>query len=173
LHDLLDSLPQDNTSTTQLSFAEVVASGFKVVILDLPVFEGELPGGTLACEIMAIGMFASSSIRTSVGHLVIEVSVVAGHAAPPGGSGRTEVMGRLAVSGEVIEPQAIRAATVFLELILRQGIVLRIFTILGDGTSCSSSQVQGPVFGVGAFLPVLGSVSPCQFSSFAILIHQL
>jgi hypothetical protein len=87
LRHLFNDLPQDDAGTTHFSFAKVVASDFEVVVLDLLVFEGELPGCVLMHEVMAIGMFAPSSIRTGIWHLVIEISVVAGHAAPPGGSG--------------------------------------------------------------------------------------
>jgi hypothetical protein len=87
LHNLLDSLPQDDAGTTHFSLAKVVASSFKVVVLDLSVFEGELPSCALAREVVAVGVFVPSSIRTGIRHLIVKISVVAGHAAPPGGSG--------------------------------------------------------------------------------------
>jgi hypothetical protein len=87
LHNLLDGLPQDNAGTTHFSLTKVVASCLEVIVLDLSVFKGELPGGTLTHEVMAVGVFAPSSIRTGIWHLVIEISVVAGHMAPPRGSG--------------------------------------------------------------------------------------
>jgi hypothetical protein len=140
LHDLLDGLPQDDARTAQLSFAEIVASGLEVVILDLPVFKGELPGGTLLHEVMAIGMFAPSSVGTSVRHLVVKIAVVAGHAAPSGSSGGAKVMGRLTVCGEMIEPRTVRAMATLLILVLGQSVVLGIVTVPGDGTPRSSPQ---------------------------------
>jgi hypothetical protein len=122
---------------------------------------------------MSVGVFTPSPIGTGVWHLIVEVLVVTRHSAPPGGSSRAEVMGCFAVSGDVVEPGAIRTAAAFFILILHQGVVLRVLAIPGDGTSRSTSQAQGPVFAVRVLSPTVGSVLPCQFSSLAILIHQL
>jgi hypothetical protein len=173
LYDLFDGLSQDDAGTTHFSLAEVVAPCFEVVVLDLSILKGELPSCSLAGEVVAVGMFASSPIGTGVRHLIGEISVVAGHVAPPGGSGRAKVVGCFAMGGDVIEPGAIRTAAVFFVLILCQGIVLCVLAIPRDGTSCPTPQVQSPVFVVGVLLSAVGSVSPCQFPSLAILIHQL
>jgi hypothetical protein len=138
LYNLFDGLPQDYASTTHFSFAEVVASRLEMIILDLSVFEGELPGSALTREVVAVGVFVLSSIGTGVQHLVVEVLVVAGHAAPSRGSSRTEVMGCFAVGGNVVEPGAIRTMAAFFVLVLCQDIVLRVFAIPRDGTSCST-----------------------------------
>jgi hypothetical protein len=142
-----------------------------MVILDLSVFEGELPSRALAREVMAIGMFVPPSIGTCIRHLVIKVSVVAGHAAPPGGSGRTEMVGGLTVRGEMIEPRAVGAATTLFVLFLCQGIILGVVAGPRDCAPRPPSQMQSPMFVIGARLPVVGSVSPCQFPSFTIFIY--
>jgi hypothetical protein len=173
LHNLLDGLPQDNAGATHFSLAEVIASCLEVIVLDLSVFEGELPSGTLMCKVMAVGVFVPSSIRTGVWHLVVEVSVVAGHVAPPRSLGRAKMMGRLAVGGEMIEPWAVGAATVFLILILHQSVIPCVVAHPRDGTSCSSSQTYSPMLVVRALLSAMSSVLPCQFPSLAILVYQL
>jgi hypothetical protein len=173
LHNLFNGLPQDDTGAIHFSFTEVVAPGLEVVVLDLSILEGELPSCSLAHEVMAIGVFASSPIGTGVRHLIGEISVVAGHAAPPGGSSGAKVMGCFAMGGDVIEPWAIRTAAAFFVLVLRQGVILCILTIPGDGTLCSAPQAQGSVLAVRVLPPTIGSMSPCQFSSLAIFIHQL
>jgi hypothetical protein len=140
LYDLLDSLPQDDAGPAHLSLAEIITPRFEMVILDLPILEGELPSGMLVCEVMPVGMFVSSSVRTGVRYLVVKESVVAGHAAPTGSSGRAEMVGGLAVSGKVVEPRAVGAATALFILVLCEGIVLRVVTVPRNGTPCSSSQ---------------------------------
>jgi hypothetical protein len=90
-----------------------------VIVFDLSVLEGEVPGRALTCEVVAVGMLASSSIRTGVRHLGVEVAVVAWYAAPSGGLGRTEEMRGLTVGGDVVEPGAIGTAAAFFILVLR------------------------------------------------------
>jgi hypothetical protein len=111
-----------------------------MVILDLSVFERELPSRSLAHEIVAVGMLSSSSIRTGVRHLGVEVAVVTWYAAPSGGSGGTEEVGSLTMSGDVVEPGAIRAAAALLVLILCQGVVLHVLAVPRDGTLRSTPQ---------------------------------
>jgi hypothetical protein len=82
-------------------------------------------------------------------------------------------MGGLAVSGEVVEPRAVGATTALLVLVLGEGVVLRIVTVPGNSAPCSSPQTQSSVFMIGVRLSVMGSVSPCQFPSLTVLIHQL
>ena len=89
---------------------------------------------------MAIGMLTSSSIRAGVGHLGVEVSVVAGYAAPTGGPGGAEMMGGLAMGGEVVEPRAVGATAALLILVLGEGIVLRVVTVPRNSAPCSSPQ---------------------------------
>jgi hypothetical protein len=144
-----------------------------MVVFNLSIFEGELPGSVLTCEVMAVGMFAPPSIRTGIQHLSGEVAVVAGHAAPSRGSGQAEMMGCLAMGGEVVEPRAVGTAAEFLVLVLGKGIVLCIIAVPRNSAPCPSPQMQGPMLVVGARLSVMGLVSPCQFPSLAILIYQL
>ncbi|KAF8460988.1 hypothetical protein DFH94DRAFT_687113 [Russula ochroleuca] len=92
-----------------------------MIVFYLSIFEGELPGCALTCEVMAIGMLVPTSIRTGIRHLSGEVAVVAGHAAPPGSSGRAEVMGCFAMGRDMVEPWAVRAATALFELSLVRG----------------------------------------------------
>jgi hypothetical protein len=103
----------------------------------------------------------------------VEVTVVAWHAAPSGGLHRAEEMWGLTVGGNVIVPGAVGAVAVLFIFVLCQGVVLRILAIPGDGTLHSSSQTQSPGLVVWGFSSAIGSVSPCQFSSLIVLIHQL
>jgi hypothetical protein len=89
-----------------------------MIVLDLPVLEGDVPGCALVCEVVAIGVLAPSSVGTGVRHLVVEVAVVAGYAAPPRGSSGAEEMGVLTVGGEVVKPRAVRTAAVFFIFVL-------------------------------------------------------
>jgi hypothetical protein len=89
---------------------------------------------------MTVGMFVSSSVRTGVRHLVVEISVMTRHVTPSGGLCGAEEMRGLAVGGDVVEPQAIRATTTFFVLVLGQGVILRIFAIPENGAMCPSSQ---------------------------------
>jgi hypothetical protein len=89
---------------------------------------------------MAVGVLASSPVRTSVRHLIVEVSMVAGHVAPPGSLSRAEMVRRFTMGGEMVEPGAVGAAAAFLVFVLHQSIVLRVLTIPRDGTLCSTSQ---------------------------------
>jgi hypothetical protein len=166
-------MPQADACTTQLSFAEIVASRLEMVIFGLTIFEGELPGSLLACKIMAIGMLTPSSVGAGVRHLIGEVSVVAGHAAPSGSASRAKVMGRFAMGGDMIEPGAVGTVTAFLVLVLHQFVVLRILAVPQNGATGPSPQMDSPVFVVRGFLPAMSSVSPCQFPPFAIFIDQL
>jgi hypothetical protein len=135
LHDLFDGVPQADARAAQLSFAEIVASCLEVVILGLTIFEGELPGSALACEVMAVGMLTPPSVGTGVRHLIGEVSVMAGHAAPSGSVSRAKMMGRFAMGGDMIEPGAIGTVAAFLVLVLRQFIVLHILAVPRDGAA--------------------------------------
>ena len=168
-----DGLSHGNACPTHFSLAEVVAPCLKVIVLDLSIFEGEVPGRSLACEVMAVGMFVSSPVRTGVRHLGMEVAVVAWYAAPSGGSGRTEEMRGLTMGGDVVEPGAVGTAAAFFVLVLRQGIVLRILAVPGNGARAPPLRRKVPVSWYGALPPAVGSVSPCQFPSLAILVHQL
>jgi hypothetical protein len=96
---------------------------------------------------------------------------MAWYAAPSGGSGGAEEMGSLTMSGNVVKPGAIRAMAAFLVLVLHQGIVLCVLAIPRDGAPRSTPQAQGPVLVVRVLSPAVGSVSPCQFPSFTILIY--
>jgi hypothetical protein len=144
-----------------------------MIVLDLLVFEGKLPSRVLAREIMPVGVFASAPVRASVWHLGAEVAMVAGYAAPTGGSSGAEEVGRFAVGGDVVEPGAVRTAAAFFVLALCQNVVLGVLAVPGDGTACPAPQMQGPGLLIGGLPPVVGSVSPCQFSSLAILVYQL
>jgi hypothetical protein len=66
----------------EFALAEVVTSCLNVVILSLSILEGEVSGRALACKITAVGVFTTSSIGTGIGHLVAEISVMLGNAAP-------------------------------------------------------------------------------------------
>jgi hypothetical protein len=111
-----------------------------MVILDLSVFERELPGRLLVCEIVAIGVFVPSPIRAGVRHLIDEISVVAGHATPAGGLSGAKEVGCLAVGGKMVEPRTVRATAAFLVLILGQGIVLGVFAVPRGGTPRPTPQ---------------------------------
>jgi hypothetical protein len=82
------------------------------------MFERKLPSHPLACEIMAVGMFAASSVGTGVGHLVIEKAMVAWDATPFGSMGRAEEMGGFAMGGKVIVPGTVGTAATLFILIL-------------------------------------------------------
>jgi hypothetical protein len=129
LHDLFDGVPQDDTGATQFSFAEVVASRLEMIVLGLTILEGELPSGSLARKVVAVGVLVPPSIGTGVWHLVGKVSMVAGHAAPSGSASQTKVMRRFAVSGDVVEPGAVGTMTAFLILVLHQFVVLRVLAV--------------------------------------------
>jgi hypothetical protein len=81
-----------------------------VVVLYLSLFQCEVAGVALAGEVVAVGMAAAASIRAGGRHLVPEEAVVAGDSAPARCRDRAEVVGRFAVSGEVVVPRAIGAA---------------------------------------------------------------
>jgi hypothetical protein len=171
--NLGDSLPHSDACPAHLSLAEVVAPCFEMIVLDLLIFKQKLPGCSLVCEIVAIGMFAPSSIRTGVRHLVGEVSVVAGHTAPPGSSSRAEMVRCLTMGGEMVEPGAVGTAAMFLVFVLRQFVVLRVLAVPRDGTLCPPSQVESPMLVIRAFSSTMSLVSPCQFPSLAIFVDQL
>jgi hypothetical protein len=166
-------VPQVDAGVTQLSLAEIVTSRCEMVIFDLTIFKGELPSCLLARKVMAIGMLTPSSIGAGVWHLIGEVSVVAGHAAPSGSVSRAKVVGRFAVSGDMVEPRTVGTVMAFLVLVLRQFVVLRILAVPRNGATGPSPQTESPMFVVRGFLPAMGSVSPCQFPSLAILVDQL
>jgi hypothetical protein len=82
---------------------------------------------------------------------------------------------RFAMSGEVVIPRAVGAASALLEFLLCQCVVGGVLAVPGDPTAGSSSQPGiGPGRSVGVVwrdtAPV-SSVSPCQFSSLVIFIH--
>jgi hypothetical protein len=172
-NNLGDGLSHGDASLTHLSFAEIVTPCLEVIVLDLLIFEGELPSCSLMHKVMAVGVLAPSSIGTSVWHLHGEVSVVAGHAAPPGSASRAEMVRRLTMGGDMVEPGAVGTTAAFLVLVLRQFVVLHVLTIPRDGTMGSSSQAESPMFMIRAFLSAVSLVSPCQFPSLAIFIDQL
>jgi hypothetical protein len=89
---------------------------------------------------MAVGVFAPSPIGTGVRHLIGEVSVVAGHVAPPGGLSRAKEVGSFAMGGDVVEPGAIRTAAALLVLVLCQGVVLCVLAVPRNGTPHSTPQ---------------------------------
>jgi hypothetical protein len=171
--DLGDGLPHGDAGLTHFSLAEVVTPCLEMVVLDLSVFEGELPSRSLACEVVAVGVFAPSPIGAHVRHLIDKISVVAGHVTPAGGLGGAKEVRRLTMGGKVVEPGTIGTAAAFLVLILGQGVVLCVLTGPGDGAPHSTPQVQGPGFVIGGVSSAMGSVSPCQFPSLTILVHQL
>jgi hypothetical protein len=137
--DLGDCLSHGNPRATEFPFAEVVASGIVVVIFYLPLLQCEVTGMVLAGEVMAVGMTAAASIGTGVRHLVPEELVVVGDSAPAGCRDRTEVVGRLALGGEVIVPWAVRATLALFELLLGQGVVGGILAVPRDSAARSSS----------------------------------
>jgi hypothetical protein len=111
-----------------------------VVVFDLSVLERELPSRSLAREVTAVGVFVSSSIRTGVWHLVVEITVVMRYVAPTGGLHRTEEMRGLTMGGDVVEPRAVRTAAAFLVLVLGQGVILCVLAVPGNSTACPSLQ---------------------------------
>jgi hypothetical protein len=146
-----------------------------VVIFYLSLFQREIAGVSLACEVVAVGVVAATSVRTGGGHLILEEAMVAGDSAPARRRDRAEMMGRLAVSGEVVIPQAVGAVFALLKLLSGQCVVGGVLTVPGDSAARSSSQSGiGPSRDVGAVrhrtAPV-SSVSPCQFPSLVILVH--
>jgi hypothetical protein len=80
------------------------------------------------------------------------------------------------MGGKVVVPRAIRAAFALFEFLLGQGVVGGILAIPRDSAACSSSQPGvGSRYDVGvvrrgAALDAL--VSPCQFTSLIVFIHQ-
>ena len=148
--DLGDCLAHGNPRAAKFPFAEVVAARVVVVVLDLAFLLGEVASVTLACEVMAVGVAAATSVRTGVRHLVPEEAMMAGNSAPAGCHDRTEMMGRLAMGGEVIVPRAVGATFALFKLLLGQGIVGGILAVPRDSTARSSSQSRvGPRHNVG------------------------
>ena len=101
--------------------------------------------------------------------------MVAGDSAPARCGDGAEVVGRFAMSGEVVVPRAVGAALALLEFVPGQGVVGGVFAIPGYPAAGASSQS-----GVGPGRPAVGrdvlpvsSVSPCQFPPLVIFIHQL
>jgi hypothetical protein len=160
----------DRTPSSSVKCARSPAAG-----LTLSLFQHEITGVALACEVVAVGMAAATPIRTGGGHLVPEEAVVAGDSAPARCRDRTEVMRRFAVSGEVIVPRAIGAAFALLELFSGQCVVSGVLAVPRDPTARSSSQSGiGPgryVGAVGHRAAPVSSVSPCQFPLLVIFIH--
>jgi hypothetical protein len=116
--DLGDCLAHGNPRATEFPFTEVVASRVVVGVFYLPLLQSEVAGMALAGEVMAVGMVAAASVRAGVQHLVPEETMVAGNLAPARCRDRTEMMGRFAVGGEMIVPQAVGATLLLLELVL-------------------------------------------------------
>jgi hypothetical protein len=175
-NDLSYGLAHSDTCRAKFALAEVIAPRVVMIVLDLALFEGEIAGVALVGEIMPIGMATASSIRTCVWHLVPEEAMMAGNSAPARCRDRTEVMGSLAVSGEVVVPRAIGAMLSLLEFVLGQCVVRGVLAVPRDSAVCSSSQSGvGSGYHVGVVwrgvAPIL-SMSPCQFASFFILFHQ-
>jgi hypothetical protein len=107
LNDLIDGLSQSDAGLTHFSLAEVVAPCLEMIIFNLSVLEGEVPGSMLACEVMTVRMLVSSSVRAGIRHLGVEIMVVAWYAAPSGGlCGAEEVWG-FTMGGDVVVPRAI------------------------------------------------------------------
>jgi hypothetical protein len=172
---LSDCLAHGNPRAAKFPFTEVIASRIIVVVLNLAFFLSEVASVALACEIVAVGVAAAASVRTGVRHLVPEEAVVAGDPAPARRHDRAEVMGCLAMSGEVIVPRTVRATFALFELLLGQGIIGGILAVPRNSTARSSSQPRiGSCHNVGVVrgdVALDASVSPCQFASLIIFIH--
>jgi hypothetical protein len=93
----------------------------------------------LVGEIMPIGMAAASSVRTGVRHVVVEESVVAWYSAPARGRNGAQMMGALAMGGQMVVPGTVGATFAFFELLLGQGVVCGVLAVPRDSTTCSSS----------------------------------
>jgi hypothetical protein len=147
-----------------------------VLILYLPLFQCEVAGVALAGEVVTVGMTAAASIGAGVWHLASEEAVMTGNSAPARCRDRTEVVGRFTVGGKVVVPRAIRAMLTLFEFLLGQGVVGGILAIPRDSAARSSSQPRvGSRYDVGVVRrsAVLDApVSPCQFASLIVLIHQ-
>jgi hypothetical protein len=128
------SSPLQRSSHPALLWLRVI-----VVVLDLTLFEGKIAGMVLAGEVMPIGMAAASSIRTGVRHVVVEESVMTWYSAPARGRNRTQMMGVLAMGGQMVVPRAVGAALTFFEFFLGQGVVCGVLAIPGDSTTRPSS----------------------------------
>jgi hypothetical protein len=89
-----------------------------VVVFYLPLLQRKVAGVALSGEVMAVGMTALASIGSGIRHLVPEEAVVAGDSAPARRRDRTEVVGRLALGGEMVVPWAVRAALALFEFLL-------------------------------------------------------
>jgi hypothetical protein len=116
--DLSDHLAHGDPCAAKFPFAEVVASRVVMVVLYLSLFQREITGVALACEVVAVGVAAPTPVRTGGGHLVSEEAVVAGDSAPARCQDGAEVVRHFAVSGEVVVPRAIGASPSLLELFL-------------------------------------------------------
>jgi hypothetical protein len=73
----------------------------------------------------------------------------------------------------MVEPGAVGTATAFLVLVLHQFVVLCVLTVPQNGATGPSPQTESPMLVVRGFLPMMSSVSPCQFPSLAIFVDQL
>jgi hypothetical protein len=116
--DLGDCLAHGNSRTAEFPFAEVVTSCIVVIVFYLMFLQSEVAGVALAGEVMAIGMAAAASVGAGVRHLIPEEAVMARDSAPARCRDQAEVVGRFAVSGEVIVPWAVGAAFSLLKLFL-------------------------------------------------------
>ena len=116
--NLGDRLAHGNSCATELPFAKVVAPCVVVVILYLAFFQSEVAGMALAGEVMTIGMAAAASVGAGVRHLIPEEAVMVRDSAPARCRDRAEVVGRFAVSREVVIPRAVGAVFSLLEFFL-------------------------------------------------------
>jgi hypothetical protein len=137
--NLGDCLAHGDSRATEFPFAEVIASCIVVVVFYLVFLQGEIAGVALAGEVVAVSMAAATSIGTGIWHLIPEEAMVAGNSAPSGCRDRTEMVGRFALGGEVVIPQAVRAALVLFEFLLGQGVVRGVLAVPGDSATRPSS----------------------------------
>jgi hypothetical protein len=110
-----------------------------MVVFYLSLFQCEIMGVALACEVVAVGVAATTPVRTGVRHLVPEEAVVTGNSAPARCRDRAEVVGRFAMGGKVVVPRAIRAAFALFEFLLSQSVVGGVLAVPGNSAARPSS----------------------------------
>jgi hypothetical protein len=97
--------------STVVAFADVAASFGDVFIFDCPFPQREVAGSSTLRAIGVSGMFSSTTIRTGVGHVMIEAPVEGGDTAIPRFLFRADVVRGVAVSRQVSRPVTIGTGT--------------------------------------------------------------
>ena len=97
--------------STVMAFADVAASFGDVLVLDCPLPQQEVSGSSSLRTIGVSGMLSTTTVRTGIRHLVIEVPVEGRDTAVPRFLFRADVVRGVAVSRQVSRPVTIDAGT--------------------------------------------------------------